>query len=282
MQTIRFNQQQYRADWVRQHHGYEQSQYRNFKAALDEQCKQVVDYIKSRGLSDVKANLSVLVSPQPIAIAYKRCYETVGVKHATWVYNWICKAAQGKKSHSFELKEEEPAGFFSEYWRKLMSLFYETDGGERITGVTDTTREYIMRLIDEAEDQRMTISEQADYVVERLSEPDFNRDRALRISRTESTTAANKGAFYGADKSDYECGKIWIPVMDSNTRLTHAAMFDDEAIGLYDDFLVGVSLMQFPGDTTAPANECVNCRCTLAIVPLVGDNGLPIMKRMAA
>jgi uncharacterized protein with gpF-like domain len=281
VQTIRFNQQQYRRDWIRSHHSYEQTQYRNFKSALDEQVKMVIYYIKQNGIYDLKSKLSVLVSPQPMAIAYKKCYTEVGVKQAAWVYNWIDKAATGKKSFEFELKEH-PSSFFSEYWRKLMSLFYETDGGTRITSVTETTRDTIIRALDEAEDQQLTTSQQADYMVAKVGDKDFNRDRALRIARTESTTAANKGAFYGAESSDYQTGKIWIPVMDANTRPDHAAMDGMPAIDLYDSFEVGSSLMQYPGDMSAPANEVVNCRCVIAMVPLVNENGLPLLKRLVA
>lgn len=281
VQTIRFNQEQYRRDWIRTHHSYEQTQYRNFKSALDAQTALVVDYIKAHGITNLRSHLSVLISPQPMQQAYKKCYTTIGVKHAAWVYSWIDKAAQGKKSFEFELKQD-PSSFFSEYWRKLMSLFYETEAGERITGVNETTRDTIIKALDDAEGQDLTLSQQADYIVAILNDRNFNRDRALRIARTESTTAANKGAFYGADKSDYETGKIWIPIMDMNTRHTHAAMDGEPAIDLYEAFEVGDSLMQYPGDMSAPAKEVVNCRCVIAIVPLINENGLPILRRQAA
>lgn len=281
VQTIRFNQQQYRIDWIRTHHSYEQTQYRNFKSALDEQTGAVVDYINRHGITNLRSHLTVLVSPQPMKAAYLKCYTTIGVKHAAWVYKWIAKAAKGQKSLEFELKQD-PSSFFSEYWRKLMSFFYETEAGERITGVNETTREIIIRALDDAEGQELTLSQQADYMVKILSDRNFNRDRALRIARTESTTAANKGAFYGADKSEYKTGKIWIPVMDMNTRRDHAAMDGQQAIELNEAFEVGQSLMQYPGDMSAPAKEVVNCRCVLAFVPMVNENGLPLLKRLAA
>jgi uncharacterized protein with gpF-like domain len=263
--TVRFNRQQYARDFKVAHHSYERQQYRNFKLALDNQVKPVIDWVSLHGINGIDQKITVLVSPQPMANAYKRCYTMVGVAHAKWTYNRVQKLGQ-QKSESL----------FSEYWRKLMSLFFETDGGTRIKQVTETTREVIMNIL--AGNQDLPTSQRADDLVNKLSDKDFNRDRALRIARTESTTAANKGAFLGGESSDYETGKIWIPVLDANTRPDHAAMDGQPAIGMDELFMVGNSEMMYPGDISAPANEVINCRCSLAVVPLVGSNGLPILK----
>jgi len=276
VKTLIFNRLQYADDFKRVHHGYEQTQYRNFKNALDTQIKPVIDFVRLHGVINLRMSITVLVSKQPIQGAYLRCYENVGVEHASWAYKQIDKIVKGNKE-----QKGHPTSFFSEYWRKLMRLFYETDGGTRITQVTDTTRDNIMSLLDDAEEQGMTTSQQADYIMTNLNDPDFNRDRALRIARTESTTAANRGAMLGGESSDYETGKIWIPILDMNTRPDHAAMAGCEPIGMQETFAVGDSQMSYPGDPSGSAREVVNCRCSLAIVPLADDRGLPIMKMAA-
>lgn len=268
-----FNRQQYIRDWKRQHHSYERSQYPNFKSALDKQIAPVVDFIQRHGVGDLEKHLTVLVSAQPMQEAYLKCYTRIGVNHASWIYNRIDKIAS-KKSFSIDDVKEAPS-FFSEQWRKLMSLFYHTDGGKRITQVTDTTRESVMKLLDDSQD--MPLSDRANYLVDNLNNPDFNRNRGLVIARTESTTAAGYGALLGAESSDYETGKMWLAVMDANTRVTHADT-NEQVVGIDETFFVGGSLMQYPGDPSGSAAEVINCRCCLAVVPLVSESGLPILK----
>lgn len=264
----KFNQEKYLNDWKTEHRRYERSQYQNFKQALDKQIHPVVQFIKSNGVYNLEMHLTVLVSAQPMKIAYEKCYMKIGVQHAGWIYNRIEKIATQKDIPSF----------FSEKWRKLMSLFYHTDGGQRITQVTDTTRETIIQLLDES--QNLPLSERANYIVDKLDDPDFNRTRALRIARTESTTAANQGALLGADGSDYQTNKMWLAVLDANTRPAHVTA-NGETVALDETFLVGGESLAFPGDPAGSAKNIINCRCALAIIPVIGENGLPILKRAA-
>lgn len=271
VQVIRFNRAQYTRDWRRLHHTSEQQAYPVFLHALNEQTHDAINYIKFHGVAGLSAHLTVIVSKQPIQQAYLSVYQKVGVVGARFTYEHIQKVTSAQKSAT-----KDVPGFFSEQWRKLMSLFYNTQAAERVQGVTETTREHIQKILDDSQD--FTISEQATYMVTQLSDPEFNRMRALRIARTETTSAANYGALLGGESSDYEVGKVWIPVMDANTRPDHAAMDGLPAIGIDEQFEVGSSLMSYPGDISAPANETVNCRCSLAIVPLMSDGGLPILK----
>lgn len=263
----KFNQEKYLNDWKTEHRRYERSQYQNFKQALDKQTKPVIDFINHHGIYNLEMHLTVLVTSQPMKIAYEKCYMKVGVQHAGWIYNRIEKIATQKDIPSF----------FSEQWRKLMSLFYHTDGGKRITQVTNNTRETIIQLLDESQD--LPLSERASYLVDKLNNPDFNRMRALRIARTESTTGANQGALLGADSSDYQTNKMWLSVLDANTRAAHVAAHG-EIVALDETFLVGGEALAFPGDPAGSAKNIINCRCALAIIPVIGENGLPILKRV--
>jgi len=270
-----FNKQLYLRDWKVTHRQYERSQYPNFKNALNKQIAPVIDFIKRHGVADIQLHITVLVSAQPMQEAYLKCYTRIGSQHAEWVYSRIDKIAS-KKSFTIDEQKNIPS-FFSEHWRKLMSLFYHTEGGKRITQVTDTTRESVIRILSESQD--LPISERATYMVDKLSDPDFNRNRALVIARTESTTAAGNGALLGAESSDYETAKMWLAVMDANTRPTHVDA-NEETVNINSEFVVGDSLMQYPGDTSGSAAEVINCRCCLAIVPLLSVNGLPILKNL--
>lgn len=268
--TVRFNSAQYERDWRRLHHSIEQQLYPIFKKALTSQTDNVRDFVRTHPSADISAHLSVLVTKQPIQIAYNIAYQKAGVRGAEFSYNSIQRAGKRKSA-------TDTPGFFSEYWRKLMSLFYNTQAGERITGVTDTTKEQIQQLLDDANEQGLTTSETATYIEEALADPDFNRMRALRIARTESTTAANYGASLGNESSDYLTAKLWIAVLDQNTRPDHVDA-NGQQVANTDFFIVGGFEAMYPGDISLPASEIVNCRCVVAYVPILSESGIPILK----
>lgn len=85
--------------------------------------------------------------------------------------------------------------------------------------------------------------------------------RATRIARTESTGAFNFGAL-SALADEGVTRKEWVSTEDSRTRPTHVAA-DGQAVPLTQPFQVGTSLLMFPGDPSGPANETINCRCSL-------------------
>jgi hypothetical protein len=124
--------------------------------------------------------------------------------------------------------------------------------------------------------QNLTISEQATLIVDTLSSPDYNRNRALRIARTETTIAANEVAIIAGRNARYQVKKTWLSVEDERTRPDHAAV-NNTSIGINEFFTVGGEQMERPGDPNASAKNIVNCRCVLVIEPVLGEDGLPVM-----
>jgi HK97 family phage portal protein len=88
--------------------------------------------------------------------------------------------------------------------------------------------------------------------------------RAERIARTEVISAANAGALDGMDKTGVE-KKSWLSSRDGNVRDSHRALEDAGPVGIREPFVFPVTgeKLQFPGDPSAPADEIVNCRCTV-------------------
>lgn len=251
--------------WKRAHAGYERFAFNKFNAALKEQIRPVSDHVKHYGgISPELAGM--LVTKAPMETAYKTVYTRVGTLHAAWTMRRINQLGRSVKSGP---------GFFSEQWNKLMSLFYTNHSASRVSDVTETTREKIRKVLDDSSD--LPISQQATYITDTLGDPDFTRYRALMIARTESTTAANYGASLGNEDADYLTAKQWLAVLDSNTRPNHVDA-NGQTVANTDYFEVGSSLMYYPGDISAPAAEVVNCRCTLAYVPILSESGVPILK----
>jgi hypothetical protein len=56
--------------------------------------------------------------------------------------------------------------------------------------------------------------------------------------------------------------KEWLATKDDRTRPDHIAA-DGQQVEMNGKFIVGGVLMDRPGDTSAPAEQTVNCRCAL-------------------
>lgn len=101
---------------------------------------------------------------------------------------------------------------------------------------------------------------------------DYWPNRAMTVARTETIGAVNAGVFRGAvleaeERGDPAPFKVWIATDDKRTRPTHRAA-DKQRTLLSEPFIVGGARLLFPGDPRGPANEVINCRCSLLPVVL--------------
>lgn len=94
-------------------------------------------------------------------------------------------------------------------------------------------------------------------------------NRATVVARTESIGARNAGRFDAfravAEEADEELEKMWLATSDSRTRPTHR-LADGQRAPLDGKFTVGGFGLAFPGDPTGPAQEVIQCRCTMLLV----------------
>lgn len=99
---------------------------------------------------------------------------------------------------------------------------------------------------------------------------DASRSRAQTIARTESIGALNEAAqTYATNLPQGIVGSHeWLAHHDDRTRATHR-LADRQRRPISLPFHVGTSLMMFPGDPAAPADEVINCRCSQAFLPAV-------------
>jgi hypothetical protein len=96
-------------------------------------------------------------------------------------------------------------------------------------------------------------------------------NRARVVARTETMGAVNAGVFRGAQldaesRGDIAPFKMWLSTEDSRTRPTHREA-DQQRTLLTSPFIVGGARLMFPGDPTGPADEVIQCRCTM--LPIV-------------
>lgn len=107
-------------------------------------------------------------------------------------------------------------------------------------------------------------------------------DRARGISENQTNGIANDQEMYEAFEGGYT-SKTWVTMEDNRVRDTHV-MVDGETIPIEEPFMVGDSLLMFPGDDSLGASEeeLANCRChveygnDIDVFPIPPDESLVI------
>ena len=255
--------------WLKLHQKYERYAYPKFREGLRLSYQPLLDNVNMISYENYKDVIPMLVKRQPLIAAYATVYSKVGLMHGKIVGKEL-NQLQDRKRYVRDIYESE-----------FLSAIYEwvqTHLGRRIVDVNDYTIELIQQLVENALDRSYTVSQMTSYLERQLNSPKFNRMRALRIARTETTTAANHGAFKAAESSDLVMDKEWISISDNRTRHSHLAE-NGQTAEQYGKFTMSDgTLMLYPGDQSAPAKQVVNCRCTYAFIPRRDEDGLLIFK----
>lgn len=122
--------------------------------------------------------------------------------------------------------------------------------------INDTTFEKLKNQFNQSFENQETRQE----LVARIQTTygDIDAGRAKVIARTEVHGATTKGTMEGYKQAGMKT-KIWVAVMDGDTRDSHA-MVDGEEVPIERNFSNGLS---YPSDPSAPAEETINCRCVI-------------------
>lgn len=151
---------------------------------------------------------------------------------------------------------------FEETFRKLSRQYINLEMiRQRITSVSDTTRQQIVDQIRRGELQGMGVDEIARAITKAV--PLISRQRGALISRTETHGAANYGADAAAKETGLRLRKEWIAASDERTRQEHADA-DGQIVNMDEPFRVGGELLMYPGDPAGSAGNVINCRCSVS------------------
>lgn len=150
------------------------------------------------------------------------------------------------------------------------AIRYLESARNRLTGIPDEVYSQIVGEIDRGIREGRSIPDIASDIDQRLMDSDSARwaSRAVTVARTETIGATNGGAFAGAvqraamDGTLDTAEKQWLATMDQRTRPAHQ-LADQQRVGLLEPFTVGGARMMFPGDPSGPADQVINCRCSL-------------------
>lgn len=144
---------------------------------------------------------------------------------------------------------------------------YESKSVNYAALVTHTTKERIQDAIDATAEEGDGVKGLAQRINDLYGES--MGYRSLRIARTQLTESINDGTVSTlADEGNAE--KQWSTVMDGAERESHAAA-DGQIVGINEPFKLAGGLAQFPGDSTLPPEESVNCRCNV-VAPDVSES----------
>lgn len=137
---------------------------------------------------------------------------------------------------------------------------------EAAESITNTTANDLAKALQEGVAQ----GEGRDAIAKRVNDvfDEADMSRAKQIAQTQTVGAYNEAATAYAQNlpAGLVGQKVWLAHHDGRTRPTHV-LADYQARPLNAPYIVGNVPMMFPGDTTAPIGEWINCRCGQAFLP---------------
>ncbi|MEU4106868.1 phage minor head protein [Streptomyces tanashiensis] len=151
---------------------------------------------------------------------------------------------------------------------------YLNDAGNRLVRLPDEVYGLIVAELERGIREQESIPDIAARVSTVLTATGSERwpHRAVTVARTETMAAVNGGVWRSAQLEAEQRGdpapfKQWVSTADPRTRETHREA-DKQRTLLTEPFRVGGAQLLFPGDPTGPANEVINCRCSMFPVVL--------------
>lgn len=136
---------------------------------------------------------------------------------------------------------------------------YLSQARNRMVNFSDDLWEVAREQLVEGFHEGESIEELRDRLVNVVG---LTEKRATVVARTEVISASNAGSLAMVQYADFTGTKTWLATEDHRTRPTHV-IAEGQTVGLEENFSVGGSSLQFPGDPSGAPEEVIQCRCTL-------------------
>jgi uncharacterized protein with gpF-like domain len=165
-------------------------------------------------------------------------------------------------------------------FESIIQAWINSNLGYRIVSVHQTLIESIIAVIAKGYEDNISV---ADITRNLQNKFGWYKAQALRIARTETTTATNYATVVAAQNSDFVLEKTWISVQDNRTRRPPKSIYDHldmngVKVALNQPFFTSGEEIMYPGDPSAKAGNVINCRCKVVFTVKEDENGLPIRK----
>jgi len=162
------------------------------------------------------------------------------------------------------LKLETKESFAQIMTRRALRFIEQEAIRRRITEVTETTRDQIIRAVRKGYEDGLGQRGTASYILDLV--PQISSYRAEMIARTETHGAANYGSQEAAKQTGLPLAREWLAAADDRTRETHRIAATQPPVGMDEKFKVGDAELMFPGDPEGPGDEVINCRCAVGYI----------------
>jgi hypothetical protein len=150
---------------------------------------------------------------------------------------------------------------------------YLNEVGNRLVRIPDEVYALVVARVEQGLRDQESIDDLTRSIDQVLTATGSERwpNRARVVARTETMGAVNAGVLRAAQldaeaRGDVAPFKVWLATNDARTRETHREA-DQQRTLLTQPFIVGGAQLMFPGDPRGPAQEVIQCRCT--ILPVV-------------
>jgi uncharacterized protein with gpF-like domain len=162
----------------------------------------------------------------------------------------------------------------------IIANWLNSNMGLRIVSVHQTLIDAIVAVIANGYENNLSVEDITRNLQKKFG---WYKYQALRIARTETTTATNFATVVAAQNSDFVLEKTWISVQDNRTRRPPNSIYDHldmngVKVGLNQPFFTSGENIMYPGDPNAKAGNVINCRCKVVFTVKEDENGLPIRK----
>ena len=215
-------------------------------------------------IAEGQTNFELLFAESDFLKIYRDLYTDIGLRFAKWY---------ARNFDKYLTKGVNPNEFVDQ-WQNSFASLGSAVGAQRVTLVSGTAKKTLIdltqKLLRDPEFMVLGTIEKG-----RILRNQFNKYSAYqsrRLVQTEATNAANFATMESATTifPGAQMMKEWIASFDDRTRSTHAEAGASEPVPYNDAFMVGGSLLMYPGDPSGPAAEVVNCRCSVAPFPKQG------------
>lgn len=213
-------------------------------------------------ISEGQTNFQLLFDSKDLLKIYRELYSDIGMRFAKWYANNYQK---------YLTKNLDPTQL--DIWQNSFASFGSAVGAQRVTLVSGTAKNNLIRITQQlmSDPEFMTLGAVERGRILKNQFNTYSQFQSERLVRTEATAAANFATMESATTifPKEQMQKEWIASFDDRTRSTHSEA-DGQIVMANDTFFVGGSQMMFPGDPSAPAAEVINCRCSIAYIPIEG------------
>lgn len=248
---------------------HERKYQKRFYQLIRRQARRVAAYVRENGADLAETNINTLVLPSETEALLRQLYTEVGVRWANVEYGNIQEYTK-----SWTQPVRLKAFGFNALWESILNIFFAAQGGDKITSIDETTKQWLIRKIQDGRAEQMG-PEQIARSME--NDKDIPLWRSRLIARTETVAAANFGGMTAARQSKLKMVKRWVNARDKRVRELHKDQSQGgvggEVVPLEQPFSNG---LMHPGDPNGGAKQVCNCRCIASMRPVRDANGMPV------